>query len=124
MHLTGVGYTRYDLMLDAPQGTSLVLHQFYYPGWQASWQGDTVRARPQSTLGLATFDLAPGSGQLTLRLAFTPAQIWGTVASLVTLSTRRDPVTASASLRSSSPSPQTGPTAWMTCLQGIAPPLV
>jgi hypothetical protein len=84
VQLTGIGYTRYDLMLDAPQGTSLILHQFYYPGWQASWQGKTIAARPQSALGLATFDLAPGSGPLSLRLAFAPAQLWGSLISLLT----------------------------------------
>ena len=82
-HLTGVGYTRYDLTLDAPQGASLTLHQFYYPGWQAMWQGDTIAARPKGVLGLATFDLPAGSGPLTLRLALTPAQQWGTLISLV-----------------------------------------
>jgi hypothetical protein len=84
VQLTGIGYTRYDLTMDTPQGTSLVLHQFYYPGWQASWQGETIAARPQGALGLATFDLPPGSGPLTLRLALAPAQLWGMVISLAT----------------------------------------
>jgi hypothetical protein len=81
--LEGVGYSRYELTLDAPQGTSLVLHQFYYPGWQAHWQGTVIPARPLGELGLAAFDLPPGSGSLVLRLALTPAQQWGTVVSLV-----------------------------------------
>lgn len=38
--------------------------------------------------------------------------------------TRRHPVTAASSLASSSPSPQTGPTAWMTYRQGSLPPVV
>jgi hypothetical protein len=81
--LEGVGYTRYRLELDAPEGTSLVLHQFYYPGWQAHWQGSVIPARPSGELGLATFDLSPGSGSLVLRLALTPAQLWGTLISLL-----------------------------------------
>jgi hypothetical protein len=81
--LDGVGYTSYRLQLDAPQGTSLVLHQFYYPGWQAHWQGAVVPARPAGELGLAAFDLPPGSGLLVLRLALTPAQQWGTLVSLL-----------------------------------------
>lgn len=80
--LEGIGHTRYHLQLDAPQGTSLALHQFYYPGWQAHWQGEVIPARPQGELGLATFDLPPGSGPLVLRLTLTPAQWWGTVVSL------------------------------------------
>jgi hypothetical protein len=82
--LQGVGYSRYHLELDAPQGTILSLHQFYYPGWQALWQGEVIAARPEGELGLATFDLPPGSGSLVLRLALTPAQHWGTIVSLVT----------------------------------------
>jgi hypothetical protein len=82
MDLVGVGYTRYDLTLDAPVGASLALHQFYYPGWQAEWQGDVIAAHPEGELGLATFDLPPGSGDLVLRLALTPVQRWGTLISL------------------------------------------
>lgn len=81
--LEGVGYSRYHLELDAPQETSLVLHQFYYPGWQAYWQGEVIAAHPQGELGLAAFDLPPGSGSLVLRLALTPAQRWGTIISLL-----------------------------------------
>ncbi len=82
--LEGVGYSRYHLEVDAPEGTSLALHQFYFPGWQAHWQGEVVPAYPHGELGLATFDLPPGNGPLVLRLALTPAQQWGTIVSLLT----------------------------------------
>ncbi len=81
--LEGVGYTRYHLRVDAPQGTSLLLHQFYYPGWQAHWQGLLIAARPLGELGLAAFELPAGSGPLVLRLALTPSQKWGTLVSLL-----------------------------------------
>jgi len=83
MDLVGVGYTRYDLTVDAPQGASLALHQFYFPGWQAEWQGSVIPAHPEGELGLATFDLPPGSGDLVLRLALTLPQRWGTLISLL-----------------------------------------
>jgi hypothetical protein len=83
MWLTGVGYTSYELVLEASQAATLVLHQFYYPGWQAEWQGEILPARPEGRLGLAAFDLPPGSGPLTVRLGLTPSQRWGTVASLL-----------------------------------------
>ncbi|MGD8626943.1 MAG: hypothetical protein PVJ34_20580 [Anaerolineae bacterium] len=83
MDLVGVGYTRYELSLVAPEGASLALHQFYYPGWQAEWQGDVIAAYPEGELGLATFDLPPGRGDLVLRLALTPPQRWGTLISLI-----------------------------------------
>jgi hypothetical protein len=85
VRLTRAGYTRFDLELDAPQGTTLVLHQFHYPGWQASWQGDTISSYPKGDLGLAAFDLPPGNGPITLRLDFTSGQLWSTVVSAVTL---------------------------------------
>ena len=82
VRLTGVGHTRYDLTVEAPEGTSVTLHQFHYPGWQAEWLGDTLPSRPEGVLALAAFDLEAGSGPLTARLGFTPAQLWGTLVSL------------------------------------------
>jgi hypothetical protein len=82
VRLDAVGHTRYDLVLNAPQGAHLVMHQFHYPGWQARWNGRTVPSQPAGALGLAAFDLAPGSGELSLRLGLTPAQLWGTAISL------------------------------------------
>jgi hypothetical protein len=61
----------------------LLLHQFYFPGWQAHWQGSVIPARPAGDLGLALFELPPGSGSLILRLALTPAQQWATLVSLL-----------------------------------------
>ena len=81
--LTGVGYTRYHFALESEAETSLVLHQFYYPGWEARWQGEVIPARPVGSLGLAAFDLPPGEGHLVLRLALAPAQRWGSLASLL-----------------------------------------
>jgi hypothetical protein len=84
VHLDGVAPTRYDLTVDAPEGTAVILHQFHYPGWQAAWQDDTLASRPEGVLALASFDLQAGSGSLTARLAPTPAQLWGTLISLMT----------------------------------------
>jgi hypothetical protein len=81
--LTGVAYTRYHFSLESEATSSLVLHQFYYPGWQARWQGQVIPARPVGSLGLAAFDLPPGEGLLVLRLALTPAQRWGSLVSLL-----------------------------------------
>jgi hypothetical protein len=91
VELTTVGYTRYDLALDASQGTSLVLHQFHYPGWEVAGEGafpsgggrSSYGSRPVGALGLAGFELPPGSGLLKVRLGHTPAQFWGTLVSLI-----------------------------------------
>jgi hypothetical protein len=84
VRLTGVGHTRYDLTVEAPEGTAVILHQFHYPGWQATWQGDTQPSQPEGVLALASLDLEAGSGPMTARLGYTPAQLWGTLFSLVT----------------------------------------
>ncbi len=76
LSLVGVGYTAYAMEIDAPQGADLILHQFYFPGWQAKWQGRIVPARAVGDLGLASFSLPPGTGPLTLHLALTPPR-WG-----------------------------------------------
>ncbi|MGQ9598791.1 MAG: 6-pyruvoyl-tetrahydropterin synthase-related protein [Anaerolineae bacterium] len=85
LQLTGVGYTSYEFILNVEKKTTLTLHQFYYPGWKADWLGETIPARPARVLGLAAFDLPPGSGPLIVHLALTPAQWWGTVLSTVAL---------------------------------------
>jgi hypothetical protein len=84
VRLTGVGHTRYDLAVEAPEGTTVTLHQFHYPGWQAEWLGGTVRSRPEGVLALASFDVEAGAGPLAARLGHTPAQLWGSVLSLTT----------------------------------------
>jgi hypothetical protein len=81
--LTGVDYSSYNLSLEAAQPTRVVLHQFYYPGWQARWQGSIHAAQPEGSLGLAAFDLPAGSGLLALRLGLTPAQKWSSSLSLI-----------------------------------------
>jgi hypothetical protein len=83
VRLVGVGHTRYDLVVEAPEGTTVVLHQFHYPGWQAGWQGNTASSQPEGVLALASFALRAGHGPVTARLGHTPAQIWGTLLSLI-----------------------------------------
>jgi hypothetical protein len=83
VRLDDVGYTRYDLTVDAPEGTTVILHQFHYPGWRARWQDSTLSSRPEGVLALASFDVQAGSGSLVARLGHTPAQFWGTLVSLM-----------------------------------------
>ena len=80
--LVGVAHTRYDLNVSAPQPRGLTLHQFHYPGWQATWLGETLSSEPVGVLGLATFEPSGGEGRLTARLALTAVQLWGTLISL------------------------------------------
>jgi hypothetical protein len=82
VQLDGVGYNRYDLSLETTQDTPFVLHQFYYPGFQARGQGTSVLSQPQGVLGLATFDLPAGDRSLSVRLGLTLSQRWGAWISL------------------------------------------
>jgi hypothetical protein len=83
LNLTGVGYARYEFLLDTPPATSLTLHQFHYPGWQSKGQEEVIVSQPAGDLGLAAFDLPPGHGPFITRLGHTPSQLWGTLVSLV-----------------------------------------
>jgi hypothetical protein len=83
VRLEGVGYTRYNLTVGTPEGTTVILHQFHYPGWQARWQDGTLFSRPEGVLALASFEVQPGSGSLAARLGPTPTQFWGTLVSLM-----------------------------------------
>jgi len=110
LQLTGVGYTRYDFTVpalpagapvDAPLTGEVILHQFYYPGWEARWQGAASPASPQGVLGLASFDLLPGNGPLSLRLGLTWAQLLGTLLSLASFLAMGVALIAQLQLRSS-----------------------
>jgi hypothetical protein len=83
LDLTGVGYARYEFLLDAAQATTLTLHQFHYPGWQSKGQGGATTSHPAGDLGLAAFDLPPSRGSLVARLSHTSTQLGGTLVSLV-----------------------------------------
>jgi hypothetical protein len=86
VQLARVGYTSYTLRVVSPQATSLVLHQFHYPGWQALGRaaGLPSESRPDGPLGLARLDLPPGPDRITVRLAPTLTQRVGTLVSLLT----------------------------------------
>jgi hypothetical protein len=88
--LTGVGYNRYEFWQESPSLlyiTPLVLHQFYYPGWEALepyGEGLTYKPEPEGALGLAAFSVGQRSGSLPIRFEHTPARIWGSLLSLIT----------------------------------------
>jgi hypothetical protein len=86
VRLDGVGYTCYDLELDSDRSTTLILHQFHFPGWEAvgkAGQAGPYHSAPAGVLGLAAFDLPADVGPLRLQLGHTPAQFWGTLTSLI-----------------------------------------
>jgi hypothetical protein len=83
LRLTGVGYARYEFLLDGSQATSLTLHQFHFPGWQSKGREEAIASDPAGDLGLAAFDLPPGRSPLITRLGHTSTQLWGTLISLV-----------------------------------------
>jgi len=88
--LAGVGYTRYELEQPlsprSSAGATLILHQFYYPGWWAEEpysEGVRYESQPAGALGLVAFHLNERAGRLPVRLSPTPVQFWSMVISLV-----------------------------------------
>ncbi|MBN2306016.1 MAG: hypothetical protein JXQ72_16155, partial [Anaerolineae bacterium] len=60
-------------------------HQYYYPGWTATLDGDPVDVYPEDVMGLITVDVPAGEHTVTLRYTGTTAQRAGTLITLLSL---------------------------------------
>ncbi len=58
---------------------TLQLHQFYFPGWQATVAGQTVSAAPVGPLGLAGVPVPAGEHEIVFRFGTTPPRQLGWV---------------------------------------------
>lgn len=93
--LLDAGFAGLRLRVRASGPSTLILHQFYYPGTVALVEGDRVPAYPYGTLGLTAVDLpagehvlwfglrptwvqSAGSWALVLALAFCAGFLWWT----------------------------------------------
>ncbi|MCC7352512.1 MAG: hypothetical protein IT330_02050 [Anaerolineae bacterium] len=66
----------------APASWRLQLHQFYFPGWQASVDGQVRAATPTGSLGLAGIDVPAGEHQIVFRFSPTNVRRFGWALSL------------------------------------------
>ncbi len=83
--LLGVEHGGLRLRVRASGSSTLILHQFYYPGMVALGEGRRVPAYPYGTLGLAAVDLPPGEHDLWFGLRPTPLQVASSWASVLGL---------------------------------------
>lgn len=67
----------------SPTAWRLQLHQFYFPGWEASVDGRVKAAGPTGPLGLAGIDVPAGEHQVVFRFGLTGARRFGWALSLV-----------------------------------------
>lgn len=83
--LLEAGFAGLRLRVRASGPSTLILHQFYYPGTVALVEGDRVPAYPYGTLGLAAVDLPAGEHILWFGLGRTRVQSAGSWASVLAL---------------------------------------
>ena len=76
---------RRQFTVNSAQPWTLQLHQFFFPGWQAVVDGETVAAQPVGELALAGVPLAAGQHSVEFRFGATPVRQLGTLVSLAGL---------------------------------------
>ncbi len=64
--------TTYNFSIESE--TTQTINQFYFPGWQAKLNGQSIQLQPDEKTGLISFNLPVGDHQLELRLGKTPLQ--------------------------------------------------
>jgi hypothetical protein len=79
------GYLGSMLQTDAEEPSTLVLHQFYFPGWQADADGAPLEVRPAGPLGLVSVTIPPGHQLVRVWFGETPVRVAAAGASLVAL---------------------------------------
>jgi len=77
---TGPGDDRFELQ--AAQPVTLTYQTFYFPGWQATLDGQVVAIQPSSPEGLITVDLPAGRHVLEISFVHTPVRVVSLVVSL------------------------------------------
>ncbi len=69
-----VSFNHTELRLDSPQPFQAVFHRFYFPGWSARLNGQSVAVAPFSERGLIRVDVPAGRQQLELFFQDTPVR--------------------------------------------------
>ncbi|MFI5177958.1 MAG: 6-pyruvoyl-tetrahydropterin synthase-related protein [Vicinamibacterales bacterium] len=76
---------RYDFHIRADQPARLVLNTFWFPGWQATLDGERRAVEPEAETGRLTLSVPPGHHHVVVRLGETPVRFWALVLSSTTL---------------------------------------
>jgi hypothetical protein len=61
-------------LISAPSPTTITFHQMYFPGWQASLNGQAVDPQPSGPYGLITFQIPAGQTHVRLWYGGTTVQ--------------------------------------------------
>lgn len=72
------------LIIDSPTAYQAVFHHFYFPGWQATVDGQPAEIGPFSERGLIAVSVPAGRHTLTLQFQETPVRQLANLISLVT----------------------------------------
>ena len=77
--------TAFELEVRATVSTFLRWHQFWFPGWRATVDGEEVTVTPSPRLGLVTFPVPAGEHRIRVWFGETAARRWGRWITLVSL---------------------------------------
>ncbi|MGJ3238301.1 MAG: 6-pyruvoyl-tetrahydropterin synthase-related protein [Anaerolineae bacterium] len=73
------------LRVTTDQDRAVRFRQYYFPGWQATVNGERAEMYPDEQLGLITLDLPAGEHVVSLRYVGTPLQLIATVITLLSV---------------------------------------
>jgi hypothetical protein len=71
------GYLGLEARTEAETPSTLIVHQFYFPGWQATADGAPLTVGPSGPLGLVTVTIPPGSHMIQVWFGETPVRLVG-----------------------------------------------
>jgi len=73
---------RYRATIDSPQPFQIIINTFYFPGWQATINGQPVPITPTSRYGLISLPVPAGQQQIEVYFGSTPVRNVASVLSL------------------------------------------
>jgi hypothetical protein len=71
------GYLGLEARTEADTPSTLILHQFYFPGWQATADGVPMTVGPSGPLGLVTVTIPPGQHVVRVSFGETAVRLLG-----------------------------------------------
>jgi len=75
---------RYAFHLQAERPARLVVNTFWFPGWQATVDGQARAVEPEVDTGRLTLSIPPGDHRVTVRFGDTPLRFWSLMLSCAT----------------------------------------
>jgi hypothetical protein len=79
------GYTSASFRAEAESPTTVILHQFYFPGWRATANGSPLDVGPAGPLGLVRVSVPAGEQRVQVWLGETPVRLTAITTSATTL---------------------------------------